>query len=166
MANIYELTGELLALMDMAEMDELDPQALADTLEGLTGEFDAKVEGWCRCIKNLEGEAKAVKDEAKRLADRAKVIENNTKRMKETLMFCLKAVGKTEAGGIIKAKIQKNGGVLPLVFQEGFDAEQAPELFQKVAYSFDNDAIREALDGGAELPFVHYGERGESVRIK
>ena len=42
MANIYELTGELLALMDMAENDELDPQALADTMEGLAGEFDDK----------------------------------------------------------------------------------------------------------------------------
>ena len=166
MANIYELTGELLALMDMADEEDLDPQALADTLEGLEGEFDEKVDGWCKAVKNLEAEQKALKKESKRLAERAKKTENNIKHMKETLMFCMKAIGKTEAGGLFKAKIQRNGSVLPLVFQEGFTAEEAPELFQKVAYSFDNDAIREALDGGAELPFVHYGERGESVRIK
>lgn len=166
MASIYEVTGELLALMDMAEQEDMDPQALADTLEGLTGEFDDKVESWVKCIKNLEGEAKAVKDEAKRLADRARTIENNTKRMKETVLACLKALGKTEAGVLLKAKVQKNGGVLPLVFLEGFEAKDAPELLRTIEYKFDNDAIREALDGGKDLGFVHYGERGESLRIK
>ena len=163
--TLYEITGELLALMEMAEED-LDPQALADTLEGLEGELDDKVDSWCKVIKNIEGEAKMVKDEAKRLSDRAKTLENNAKRMKETVMLCLKAVGKTEAGGLLKAKIQKNGGVLPLVFLEGFEPKDAPELLRSIEYKFDNDAIREALDGGKDLGFVHYGERGESVRIK
>ena len=166
MANIYELTGELLALMDMAEMDELDPQALADTMEGLAGEFDDKVEGWCRCIKNLEGEAKAVKDEAKRLADRAKKTENNIKRMKDALMFCMKAVGKTEAGNLMKAKIRKNGGVAPLVFDEGVTPESVPEIFQKRSITFDNETIRDALNADQVLGFVHLGERGESLQIK
>ena len=79
MANIYELTGELLALMDLADEEDLDPQALADTLEGLEGEFDEKVDGWCKAVKNLEAEQKALKEESKRLAERAKKTENNIK---------------------------------------------------------------------------------------
>ena len=129
MASIYEVTGELLALMDMAEQEDMDPQALADTLEGLEGEFDDKVESWVKCIKNLEGEAKAVKDEAKRLADRAKTIENNTKRMKETVLACLKALGKTEAGVLLKAKVRRTAEFFPSSFWKGLKRRTLPSFY-------------------------------------
>lgn len=166
MATIYEVTGELLALMDMAEDEDIDAQALADTLEGLEGELDAKVEGWCKAIKNLEGERDAVKAEAKRLSERAKRIDNNVTRMKDVLKSCLLLLGKKDAGGVIGAHIRKSGGPLPLQYAEGFTPDDAPELLRKVTYSFDTDAIREALDAGKDLPFVKYGERGEYITIK
>ena len=166
MASIYEVTEELVRLMDMAEDEDLDEQALTDTLEGLVGEFDAKVEGWCKVIKNLEGERDAVKAEAKRLSERQKRIDNNVSRMKGTLKNCLMAVGKKDAGGVIGAHIRGNGGPKPLVYVEGFTPDEAPELLRKVTYSFDTEAIREALDAGKELPFVKYGERGEYITIK
>jgi hypothetical protein len=166
MATIYEVTEELMTLMDMAEDEDLDERALQDTLEGLEGEFDAKVEGWCKAIKNLEGERDAVKAEAKRLSDRAKQIDNNITRMKGVLKTCLTVLGKKDAGGVIGAHIRKNGGLLPLQYAEGFTPDDAPELLRKVTYSFDTDAIREALDAGKDLPFVKYGERGEYITIK
>ena len=161
--NLYELTEELIELQDMMS-EECDEQVLLDTIEAVEGEFDAKIEGYCKVIKNLEADAKALKEEAKRLSARQKSIENNISRMKNAMTEALRQTGRTEAGGLLKAKIQKNGGMLPLIVTE--PSERLPEAFRKVSYEADNEAIRKALDEGQELSFASYGERGESLRIK
>lgn len=166
MASLYQLTGELMQLFEMLEDPEMDEQAVRDTMEAVEGEFDAKVDGWLRVIRSVEAEAKQLREEEKHLAARRQAAENNAKRMKGFVEECLRAAGRTEAGEILKAKIQKNGGVLPLRFKEGFEAKDAPDLYKRVEYSFDTDAIRAALDAGGVLDFVEYGERGESLRIK
>jgi hypothetical protein len=164
--KLYELTGEWLSLMEMADDPELDEQAFQDTTEALEGDIDEKVENICKMIKNMEADADALKAEEKRLAARRKTLEGRIAFFKKYIYECMKAMGKVEAGGLIKAKIAKNGSVLPLVFKEGADPKDAPEAFVKVEYSFNNEAIRKALNDGTDLGFVEYGERGEGVRIK
>lgn len=164
--TLYELTTELQTLMEMLEDPELDEQAVKDTMEGVEGEYDDKVDSWLRVVKSLEAEGKAIREEEKRLQGRRIAIENNTKRMKEFVMMSMRAVGKNEAGTVLKAKIQKNGGLTPLVFKEGFDPKDAPDLYKKVEYSFDTAAIRAALEAGGTLDFVEYGDRGDGLRIK
>ena len=84
--------------------------------------------------------------------------------MKNAMQTALTQTGRKEAGGLLKAKIQKNGGMLPLILSEA--PERLPEAFRRVSYEADNEAIRKALDEGQELDFASYGERGESLRIK
>ena len=162
--NLYELTGSIREFMELCAQPEaeLDQQIIKDTLEGLDGAYDDKVDGWCKVIKNLDAEAKALKEEAKRLQGRQKAIENNIERMKAALMESLKATGRTEAGELLKAKIQKNGGLLPVIV----DDVEIPEEYQKITIEANKEAIRDALDQGKELSFARYGERGESIRIK
>lgn len=163
MATIYDITGRALELMSMAYDEDIEADVYRDTLEAIEGEFDDKIETYCKVIKNIEGDAKAVTEEIKRLQAKKKALENHVERMKATMYEAMQAVGKTSAGGkVLKATIQKNGGVLPLIVDE----ELLPDEFKKVSYSADNDAIRKALDEGTALPFAHYGERGESLRIK
>lgn len=164
--TLYELTGEFLELFQLMEDPEMDEEALRDTLEGMEGEFDAKIDGWCRVVKSLEAEAKALKEEGKRLADRGRAIENRIANMKAFMMQSMQAVGKTEAGELLKAKITKNGGLAPLVFDEGVTPEDVPLIFRKVTVDFDNKAIRDALEEDQVIGFAHLGERGESLRIK
>ena len=163
--NLYELTNELRTFNEMAaEMtpEKLTDQVYTDTLDGLSGAYDDKAEGWCKYIKNVDAEAKAVKEEAQRLMARAKALENHRDKMKNTLYQSMKMVGKTEAGGLLKAKIQKNGGLLPVIV----DDVEIPEEYQKITIEANKEAIRDALDQGKELSFARYGERGESIRIK
>lgn len=161
--NIYELTAEYTSLEEWFDDEELDEETLLDTLEGIEGEFNDKIENYCKVIKNFEANAKAIKDEAKRLQARAKTFENKIGWMKKRMLDAMEATGKTEAGGqVLKAKIAKNGGKLPLELDE----ENVPVTFKKIEYKIDNEAIRKALDDGEELDFAHYGERGRSLRIK
>lgn len=162
MAKLYEIVDDLRAFLDTAEGLE-DEQAYKDTLEALTGELDDKVEQWCKAIKNLEGERDATKAEADRLAARTKSIDNNIDRMKDTLKMYLDAAGLKKAGGVIGAKIVKNGGKAPLIID--VEPIALPFDFQKVTISANNEAIRDALEHGKEIPGAHIGERGEHIKI-
>ena len=165
MASLYDITGRALMLMSIADDADIEEDVLKDTLEGIDGEYDDKIESYCKVVKNLEADAKAIAEEIKRLQGKKKCIENNIDRMKKTMFDSLKLMNKSSAGGtVLKASIQKNGGKAPLVFD--IDEDDVPIEFQKVSVEPNNEAIRDALDSGIELNFVHYGERGESLRIK
>lgn len=165
MATLYDITGRMLDLLAIADDEDIEPEVFKDTLESIEGEYDDKIEAYCKAIKNLEAEAKAVDDEKKRLDGKRKRLETNISRMKDTVMASLRLMDKTTAGGkVLKASIRKNGGVLPLVIDTAPD--DLPFEYQKVTVEADNTAIREALDKGIGLTFAHYGERGESLSIK
>ena len=165
MAKLYEIVAELQDFVTQNEGLE-DEQAYRDTLEGLQGELNDKVSQWARCIKNLEGERDAIKEEADRLAKRAKTIDNQVTHMKDTLLMFLKAAGRDKAGdAVIKASIAKNGGKAPLIV-DYINAEDLPQEFQKVTISANNEAIREALENGEQLEWARIGERGEHINIK
>lgn len=163
--TLYELTQEMLDLLAIAEDEEVDAQVLKDTLEGLEGEIDDKVEKYCMVIKSLQNDAEMLKKEEERLNAKRKVIENNITRMKDTIEMVLRALGKTKAGGkIFTASIQKNGGKAPMVVTAL--PEELPEEYRKVKYEADGEAIRKALEEGKELGWACLMERGESLRIK
>lgn len=167
MAALYDLTGKLKLLYTMAEDDEIDNEAIKDTLEAVDGEFDEKCANIGRVIRSLEADAEEINNEARRLADKKRSVENRVKWLKNYMMENMKEAGKSQAGdAVTKIRIVKNGGKLPLIFEEGLDAEDIPSKYQKVTYDVDKDEVRAALDKGVELPFAHYGERGESLRIK
>lgn len=165
MASLYDITERAQALILMADDEDIEPDVFRDTLEAIEGEYDDKIEAYCKCIKNLEGDVNAVNEEVKRLQAKKKHLENNIKRMKDTIFNSLKTMERKSAGGkVLKASIQKNGGVLPLVFD--VEEDKVPFEFQKVTVEPNNEAIRDALNAGVKLDFAHYGERGESIRIK
>lgn len=165
MATLYDITGRMLELLSIADDEDIEPEVFKDTLESIEGEYDDKIECYCKAIKNMESDAKAFDEEAKRLKAKKEKLEHNIERMKKTVFESLKLMDKRSAGGkVLKASIRVNGGKLPVVLD--CEPDKVPFEFQKVKTEPNNDAIREALDLGVKLNFAHYGERGESLTIK
>lgn len=162
--NLYEITNDLMEFQEMcSDIDaDMNDEVVKDTLEGLQGAYDDKVESWLRVIKNLKAEMVAVEKEAERMDKRAKTIENNIDRMKKTLITSMIKAGRDKAGNTLKAKVVSNGGVLPLIV----DDVELPEEYQKIEVKPNNDAIRNALESGKKLPFARYGERSVHLNIK
>ena len=52
--KLYEITGEILELLTMAEDLELDQETIQDTMEGLDFEFEEKAEAYAKVIKTME----------------------------------------------------------------------------------------------------------------
>lgn len=165
--NLYEVTGNVLQLQAMLESDEFDADVLADTMEAVEGEYDYKIESYCKVIKNLEADMDALKVEAKRLTDKRKSLEDNVARLKKAMFESMKATGKTKVKGtVFTAAIQKNGGKAPVIMAEGTTTDHLPDQLVIVTEKPDLEAIRELLEAGKVVDGFTLGERGESLRIK
>lgn len=165
MSTLYELTNEMLELMEWMSDPETDAQAIQDTLEGLMGEISDKAEQYCFVIRQFEADAEAYKKEAERFSQKRAIAENNAKRMKQAVQRAMELTGQEKMdAGLFKLKISKNGGLKPLVI----DGE-VPAEFVKMVPQQDNDAIRkflDALDENDTCAWAHYGERGAHLSIK
>ena len=162
--RLYELTADLLTLQEMLETPLDDEQVLLDTLEAVQGEYEMKLESYCKVVKNLEADMEALKNEAKRLTDKRKVLENNVERLKKVMFDSMKVTGTEKVKGqLFSVAIQRNGGKLPVIVD--VDVAELPDECVKVVESPDLEAIAKLIDAG-KCDFAHYGERGESLRIK
>lgn len=165
MSNIYEITNDYLQIMAMLEDSDLDPQTLADTMEGIEGEFEIKAENYAKVMKNLEGDILAIKTEIDRLTAKKKALENNIKNMKSTLQTAMETTGKTKfKTELFSFNIQKNA---PSVVIDLEDLSKLPSQFIKQReIEADKTAIKEALKRGENLDGIAHWEQGESLRIK
>lgn len=163
MANLYQLNEEFKELMALMESDGVDEQVLADTMEGIKGELELKVEGYCSIIKNLSANINALNTEAERMSKRADSLQKNVVWLETALKTYMEQNGLKELkSGVHEAKIVKNGGVQPL----WVDEEKVPDTCMKVKYEIDKRLIREKLNAGEVLPFAELKERGTHLSIK
>lgn len=168
MSRLYEITGDLLTLQEMLE-DSVDDQVLADTLEAVQGEYELKLESYCKVIKNLEADMEALKNEAKRLTDKRKTLENNVDRLKKAMFDSMKATNTPKVKGqLFTVAIQKNGGVIPINYDKNDKNITAnlPDQLVNIVETPNLEAIRELLEDGKVVDGFTLGERGESLRIK
>lgn len=160
MSTLYELTGQYLELLEMAE--EGDETIIADTLEAIDGEIEDKADNYAKVLQELDIRAEAIDKEIKRLQDKKKTIGNNAKRIKGHLERSMIATGKRKFKTLLFSfGIQKNPASVNVLNSEG-----VPEQFWK-----QQDPV---LDRRGLLAFIKengntdYAEltQSESLRIR
>ena len=166
MAALYDIMERLHNLLDMADDEDVEQDVFNDTLEALEGEYDDKIDQYCRAVKNTEAESEALKEEIKRLTAKKKHVDKIAERLRRSIYSSMTSIGRKKAGRILSASIRANGGILPLQLAENLKLEELPEAYRKVEYKADTDAIRKALEAGEALAFARFGERGENLQIK
>ena len=162
MSTLYQLADAYQELLSMALDPDVDPEALADTMEGLEGEIEAKADGYAKVMRELRAVADARKAEAKRLTDGAKSIEANIDRMKSTLESAMRLTGKTKfKTSFFNFCIQKNPPALKIDRPEDIPAEYLIPQEPKV----DSAAIKKELKEGVVFEWCHL-EQSEGLRIR
>lgn len=157
--TLYELTQEYQELLAMMEDPEVDPQVIADTMEGLDGEIEIKAESYIRVIKELEAESNKLDMEIKRLTSRRDSCQINIRKLKESLLTSMQETGKDKIRTEhFRISVAKNGGLKPIRV-----TGDVPPEFCKLEP--DNKKIREALNNG-ELEFAHFEERGVHLSVR
>jgi len=145
--KLYELAQNYAQLMEMAE--EMESDALVDTLEALQDAIEDKAENIAKLIKNLEADAKAIKEEEQRLADRRRSIENKVNRLKEYLQQQLEIAGLQRVKRpTITVAIQNNPPSVEITDEKLIPSEYMIPQTPKI----DKKAILERLKNGETVP--------------
>lgn len=159
--KLYEITGEILELLTMAEDLELDQKMIRDTMEGLDFEFEEKAEAYAKVVKTLEMDIAGLDEEIQRMTKRKATIKNNIDRLKRSLEGAMIATGKRKfKTPLFGFGIQKNPPSLNILDEskipEEFWIEQQPKLDKKAALAY----VKENKVDWAEL------SQTESLRIR
>ena len=164
MSTLYELTSEFRQVLDMAEDTDIDPQVIADTLEGIEGEIEYKADGYAKVIRQLEADSAALKAEEERMAKRRKSIDANIARMKQSLQMAMQTTGKTKfKTDLFSFGIRKNPASVIIdnsdMIPEEYLIQQEPKI--------NKAAIRDLLkiDNGELCDWAHL-EQSESLSIR
>lgn len=163
--TLYELTGQYLQLLALAEDPDTDPEAFSDTLEGLGGEIEDKADGYAKVIRQLESDSTGLKAEIDRLTSRKRAIDNSIDRMKESLknamIWCEKPKFKTE---LFSFGIQKNPASVVL---DAPDLATIPiEYLIAQEPKVDKAKMKDDLKAGKDLGGIAHLEQTESLRIR
>ena len=165
---IHEIAEKFKELLDIAETEELPEDALKDTFESLNLEFEDKAENTAIVIKELEATVSKLKKEVERLNNHISSIENNINRLKLGLETAMRTAGKTKFKTFLFSfNIQKNGGKLPVIVDS--DVEDLPEELVSISKKPNLAAIEKRLKEEPNTDiclYAHFGERGESLRIR
>ena len=85
--KLYELTEQYIGLSHLIDEGELDAETLQATLDGLSGDLEAKAEGLLSYIGNIGSDVSAIDTEIKRLQARKKTMTNRQDSLREYLKF-------------------------------------------------------------------------------
>ena len=81
MSSLYQLTEQYQELLSMALDPDVDPEALADTMEAIEGEFEDKADGYAKVMKELKVFEDAKREEGKRQTDGANALKAKRERI-------------------------------------------------------------------------------------
>ena|SRR5699024_4182882 len=156
--NLYELTESYQQIQTLIEEGA---EGLEDTLQSLDDAIEEKAVGYAKVMKNIEGQVIAIKTEEKRLAEKRRSLENNIKRLKESLQDAMLLNDKKRIETeLFNFNIQKNPPSIRVIDEEmipkTYYVEQAPKLDRRALIN----ELKESDVPGVELT------QGESLRIR
>lgn len=158
--KLYELAQNYAQLLETAE--EMESEALVDTLASLQDAIEDKAENIAKLIKNLEADAKIIKEEEQRLAERRRAIEAKVDKLKMYLQEQLETAGLQKVKRpTITVAIQANPPSVDVIDEKAipndFLIPQAPKV--------DKRSILERLKKGESVPGVTL-KQTKGVRIR
>ena len=164
MATLYELTGELLQLLEMAKDEGVDLQTLEDTMDMVEGDFKQKADGYGMVLQELIAENEMIDKEIQRLQARKKRNSSSIERMKSHLQGCMVVSGLRKfQTGLFNFLIRKSS---PRVVIDEVFVENIPEeylVFQDPAVN--KTKIKEDLKAGKDIGGVAHLEAQETLVI-
>ena len=158
--NLFEIAGQYKGLMLMA--DDLPEDALTDTLESITDDFETKGMHITHVIKNFD--TTAIDKEIHRLQAMKTAITNRKQRLKDYLRSGMVACGITkiewDTGGVTLGKAK------PMVVID--DESLVPKKYKKTIPATTQIVkadLLKAVKKGSVLG-AHLGESEQSLLIK
>ena len=168
--TLYDIDAQIAALDGAAEDDMLIDEetgeliSVAQVLDALRMEREAKLENVACWVKNLSAEADAIREEENRLIKRRKAAETKAANLKAWLLAAMtREDGTTDKlkTGRVSISVKRNPPSTVV------DDDLLPSTYKvaKITYQANKELIKRELLAGGEVPGAHL-EYGRSVVIK
>lgn len=161
--KLYELTNEYLNLLDWADDPDVEEQVFNDTLEGLTGEIEDKVENCGKVIREIESLIGGCDAEIKRLQARKKKLEGRKANIMEYVKNSMKVINKPSIVGKLFSFTVKATPEKTIIDDEASIPKEY--LRVKTETAPDKDKIKAAIKAGEKIAWAHL-EKGDTLIIK
>ena len=148
--TLYEIDNAIREVLESAadpETGELVDEELLEQYDKLIMDRDQKVENVGLFIKNLEADAKAIREEEKALADRRRAAENKAEHLRNYLQFCLG--GQKFSTPRLTVSFRKSK---KLEFDEAHLYDIPEDYLRYKEPELDKKRITEALKAGEDIP--------------
>ncbi|WP_333710040.1 siphovirus Gp157 family protein [Pluralibacter gergoviae] len=151
-------------LLALVEAGEFSPEDIADTIEGEELALGDKFDGIMSLVRNLEGQAKTVAEEAVRLSDRKKSFEGQAKNLKGYILKCMQAAElksfKTERNTLTV----REGSLSVIIDDENQRPDELVSVVTVVAP--DKNTIKAAIEAGTEVKGAHLEVGAETLQVR
>lgn len=164
MANIYEISNQFTFLRTLEESGEIDEEAISGALDVAKEDLAAKLEDYCKVIKNFEALISGLKDEEARLKAKRQVYENTIDRMKSAMQYALSVAEENKmACGTFTCSVQNNpvSCILDASIADipsKYLIPQEPKVDKRLL-------IEDLKASGEQVPYAHL-EQTRSLRIR
>lgn len=161
--RLFEITDQFKELEKLAITEDLPSEVIADTLEGLGGDFDDKAVAVAKFVLSLEASADSIKAAAVAMSARADRMQRRADNVRHYLLFNMQAVGKMRLETAELMIARRNNPPAVMITDE----ESVPDQFwvqpEPPPERLDKKAIKAALQAGerVEGAFLESGERLE-----
>lgn len=165
--TLYEIDNEIRAFLDKmldavdeetGEIIDIDPAEL----EQLNEAREQKIENIALYIKNLEADAKAIKEEEKNLKERRERAEKKADRLRDLLAMSMTNAGETKfntARCAVSFRASKSVVIT--------DLDLIDEAYVKKTIDIkpDKTAIKKAIEAGEDIEGAHIEEK-QNIQVK
>ena len=164
--SLYSLAINYELFMAAVENGDIPEEAIADTLEAMTGDIDEKIDNVASAIKNMLAEAEMIKAEEKALAERRKAKERRAEKVSEYLSNMMQMLDRKKYESARHKISFRTSKPVRLTDEAAFiewAKVNAPEAVT-VTYKPSLSAIKE-LVGTTNVPFAVIETR-QNIQIK
>lgn len=158
--TLFELAEQYENFAQLAADEDLPPEAIADTFDALSGEFEEKADNIACIIKELEAQAEAIKVQENILNARRLTKEANAKRLKELLSSQMQRIGKDKIDTDRNLISFRKSTALVIQDEEDFKQRNRELCSVEEKVTIPRKAITDLLKSGAEV----YGATLETRR--
>ncbi|HDL7645964.1 siphovirus Gp157 family protein [Yersinia enterocolitica] len=152
--SAISIAADMTKLQELVQFsDDLTPEMIADTMEGLEIELGDKFDAIMSLVRNNEGLAKTCADEAARLNERKKSFENKVRQLKKYILDCLLAAGKDGLKTANNTFTAKKGSISVVIDNESLLPDDLVDT--AVITAPNKKAIKQAIEAGIEVSGAH-----------
>ena len=164
MSKLYKIAEQHKALSALVESEELTAEMVADTFEGIEGEFAAKADSLIRVVNDVNGDINLIDAEIKRLQARKKAMQNQQKSLRDYLKVNMQQTGIKQIKCPLFTITLADGRDVAVVD----DADQLPDdlVDAKVEIKPNKSEILKRLKAGQDVPGARIDKTEQSIRIR